>query len=173
MDRIMECYDDITKLCYHLARGGELWEDLRQEVLLELYQIPKERLDKIECVKKYAARIIYLSWLSPRMLKGGYYNKKSFYFKYKYFSDRSIDSGNGIFDFLVENYRREEEESNTPESFYNDIMTSEEITAFEKDVLREYVRRNCKVSQYAKDAGVDRIQLKKRIEEILEKCKNL
>jgi len=164
-EKITSIIPDLTKICFHLTKGHELTNDLIQEILLELLEKTDDQIDEIEDVRKYASRMAYLMWLSEGIMKDKYINTRSFHYKFRYFEKLSqADIEDMIWLAAPEDEKR-------PEEVYDEILSSNYITNEDKAILKEYVRRDCKVSQLAVDAGVNRHRLSKRIKKIIEKCK--
>lgn len=167
MSKIVEILDDIEWLCKHVTKGHELKDDLKQEVVLTILETygDCERYT-LDDLRKIAAKIIYTKWYTRDGIQEiGTKNVNSFSYLYRDFNELAnidIDEIRGLY---------EPEEHN--EDTLNTLLKSNKLTSLEKDILREYVRRNCKVSQFSLDADVSRFHLNKRINEILKKCKEI
>lgn len=174
MKQIEEILPDLKRICDHLTKYKDISNDLQQEVLLELLEMPKDKLENITHLKQYVMKKVYMMYLSKSIIKGKYYNTKSFYYRFRHFNALSLEEDISEYHNIESMFdQSEQSDEQSAKDAFQEILSSNKLTALEKDILKEYVRRNCKISQYAKDAEVSRYQLDSRINSILEKCKTI
>lgn len=167
---ILSIYDELLAICKAATDNHELTEDLRQEVVLALYNKTEEELTEIYNAGRlgtYAAMIAYRKWYFRNGSQfDGQKNTSCFRYVYRDFNfiaSVDLEDVKNLLDY--EDFNNEQH----VKELYKELTAH--LEPLERDILREYVNRNCKVSQLAKDAGVSRRHLQKRMDFIKEKIK--
>lgn len=168
-DLIVEIYDKLLFICKTVTDNHELTEDLRQEVVTDLLQMDEEKVLMLHDqgrLEKYATSIAFRKWYFNNGTEVGQKDNSCFRYVYR---DFNFVAGTDIEDLKSKLFFDEYDNEEDIRELYR--IATENLDPLEREILKEYTRRNCKVSQYAKDVGLSRQQLTKRIDFIKEKIK--
>lgn len=153
-------YNEINKIvdtiCKHITKGGELADDLKQEVILELLKKGDiEHRYQTQTLYTYAYGIAYKMY----HLHGSAFHRK--HRKYRYYESEELDQ---VHDHV---------EQDLTESQVQDLIN--ELDEMDRLWMREYKRRNCSAKKLAEDTGVSRPSVMARIKHIINeiRCTNL